>query len=257
MLGLTSVTFRNLRAEDIIALTAEAGLDGIEWGADVHVKPGDEERARQVGRMTREAGLRVLSYGSYLNTGRTKEPEKEFEAILNAALCLEAPMIRVWAGTIPPREAGPEDYAAASSLLRRLAERAGQCGIQVSTEYHRRTLTETADSALRLLEAAGACRTYWQPNPDISEEANLGELTRIQPYLTNVHVFCWEGSPETRFPLSHGEEIWRRYLRQIRSDRKERSYLLEFVKDDSTKQFLEDAATLKRWFSGNYEEDAG
>ena len=39
--GMTSVTFRKKSAEDVIAIVKEAGLDGIEWGGDIHVPAGD------------------------------------------------------------------------------------------------------------------------------------------------------------------------------------------------------------------------
>ena len=45
--GLVSVTFRQKSVEEIAALTAEAGLSGVEWGGDVHVPPGDREAARR------------------------------------------------------------------------------------------------------------------------------------------------------------------------------------------------------------------
>ena len=35
--GLTSVTFRQLTADQIITLARETGCTGIEWGSDVHV----------------------------------------------------------------------------------------------------------------------------------------------------------------------------------------------------------------------------
>ncbi len=39
--GLVSVTYRALPPAEIIALTAAAGLKGIEWAGDVHVPPND------------------------------------------------------------------------------------------------------------------------------------------------------------------------------------------------------------------------
>ena len=38
--GLCSITFRDLSVDDVVALAADAGLAGIEWGADRHVPPG-------------------------------------------------------------------------------------------------------------------------------------------------------------------------------------------------------------------------
>ena len=59
--GLVSVTFRQKSVEEIAALTAEAGLSGVEWGGDVHVPPGDREAARRAAQLTHRAGLEVLS----------------------------------------------------------------------------------------------------------------------------------------------------------------------------------------------------
>lgn len=64
-LALTSVTFRSLGVDQVIALAKEAGLDGIEWGGDIHVPMGDLSAARIAGEKTSAAGLSVLSYGSY------------------------------------------------------------------------------------------------------------------------------------------------------------------------------------------------
>ena len=43
--GLVSVTFRQLAPEALIDLAARAGLAAIEWGADIHVPPGDDANA--------------------------------------------------------------------------------------------------------------------------------------------------------------------------------------------------------------------
>lgn len=44
MLGLTSISFRGKTCTEVIGLAKKAGLDGIEWGGDVHVPPENEER---------------------------------------------------------------------------------------------------------------------------------------------------------------------------------------------------------------------
>ena len=82
--GLVSVTFRQKSVEEIAALTAEAGLSGVEWGGDVHVPPGDREAARRAARLTRQAGLEVLSYGSYYRC----QPGEDFTPVLESALAL-------------------------------------------------------------------------------------------------------------------------------------------------------------------------
>ena len=44
--GLTSVTFRQLSVDQIIALVREIMNAGIEWGSDVHIKTKAADRPR-------------------------------------------------------------------------------------------------------------------------------------------------------------------------------------------------------------------
>ena len=64
------MTLRQLPVEEVVAVAASAGLAAIEWGADVHVPPGDEAAAERgpVGRAS--AGVAVASYGSYYRARR-------------------------------------------------------------------------------------------------------------------------------------------------------------------------------------------
>ena len=61
--GLTSVTFRELSAAEVLCLAKEAGLAGLEWGGDIHLPPECPELAEELARRTAQAGLRSLSYG--------------------------------------------------------------------------------------------------------------------------------------------------------------------------------------------------
>lgn len=67
--GLVSVTFRDKTPEEIISAVKQCGLEGIEWGGDVHVLPGDVSRAREIRHLTEQAGLAVWAYGSYFEAG--------------------------------------------------------------------------------------------------------------------------------------------------------------------------------------------
>ena len=104
--GLTSVTFRQKSAAQIAALAAEAGLEGIEWGGDVHVPPGDAAAAASAARLTREAGLRVTSYGSYYHA----LPQEDFAPVLRSAAALGAPVVRIWAGDRPWEQLSEDVY---------------------------------------------------------------------------------------------------------------------------------------------------
>src|SRR5690554_2417803 len=104
--GLVSITFRQLSPREIVSLVKKSGLEGIEWGGDVHVPHGNLSVARDVAIMTEEEGLSVAAYGSYYRVGcEGQDDVPNFEEVLETALELKAPLIRVWAGNKGSHEA--------------------------------------------------------------------------------------------------------------------------------------------------------
>lgn len=246
--GLLSVTFRQLEPPDIIRLAAQAGLQAIEWGGDIHAPHGDVQAARAVSRLTREAGLAVASYGSYYRVGAADEDPKRvsFEAALASAEALEAPSIRVWAGQRGSAETDEDGWARTIQDAVRIAELAQRAGVAVDFEFHRNTLTDTRDSAVRLLTSCGHpnLRCHWQPATELAPAERRLDLEAVLPWLANVHVFQWQ--PGIRLPLAEGADEWRDYIAAVRADGRPHYVMLEFVKDDDPQQFLEDARTLRR-----------
>ncbi|MCU0793379.1 MAG: sugar phosphate isomerase/epimerase [Opitutaceae bacterium] len=96
--GLVSITFRKLSPVEIVGLVRKAGLRGIEWGGDVHAPHGDIGRAREVRALTEDAGLKVAAYGSYYRAGWSEANGLSFKHVLDSAVELGAPTIRVWPG---------------------------------------------------------------------------------------------------------------------------------------------------------------
>jgi 3-dehydroshikimate dehydratase len=246
--GVCSVTFRKLPPQEVIRLAAQAGLQGIEWGGDIHVPHGDLQKAREVARHTRDAGLVVSSYGSYYRAGHGDE--LPFEKVLATAKELEAPVIRVWAGKQDSHEASPEYWQKVVEDSRNIAQSASREGVTLCYEFHGNTLTDTGESARRLLEAVAhpAMRTYWQPRVEQSLLPNLRDLRRLLPWLVNVHAFWWSSAGERR-SLHEGEKSWNRFLQVVRLSQREHWVLLEFVRADSPEAFLQDARTLQQWLS--------
>ena len=245
--GLVSITFRELSPRQIVDLVVRADLDGIEWGGDVHVPHGDAARAREVGSMTRQAGLTTPSYGSYYRLGLGEaEP---FEEVLETAVSLGAPMVRVWAGGKGSADADAAYRKKVAAAAQRISEMAQQANVKVACEYHGNTLTDMAEAATRLLSEVGHENfgTYWQPL-GLPVEQELEAIEAIRPRLAHVHVFHW--GTDGRFALKEGEDVWTQYLRKIAEPPGDRYALLEFVRDDAPEAFREDAATLKRWLSG-------
>jgi len=243
--GLCSVTFRNLSVEDIINVSTQAGLAGIEWGGDVHVPPGDISHAQKVATLTEQAGLEVVSYGSYYRVGDRKNDEATFETILETAIALKASAIRVWAGTLGSEEADDIYRNQVVEDAKRIGSLAEQKGVSIHFEYHGNTLTDTKESAVQLMKEVDRPNVYiyWQPAVGLPVEDRLESIRGIRPWLSHVHVFHWEITD--RLPFKTGLEEWRTYLQALKEDHKNRYLFMEFVKDDSVDQFLEDASRLK------------
>ncbi|MDA0160073.1 hypothetical protein OM076_07355 [Solirubrobacter ginsenosidimutans] len=271
-LGLCSVTLRALGIEAVVAVAADAGLECIEWGADVHVPPGDLDAARRARAATESAGLRVASYGSYW---RCAGP---FAPVLASARELGAPRVRIWAGEVGSAGASPAEREEIARAARAAAATAvsppataatppttaatppttaatppttaatpattatsppATAPIDLAFEFHGGTLTDDVDSALALIEASGV-RAYWQPPQDMADAAALDALRRL-PHVPAVHVFSWwPGS--TRLRLCERRELWEAVFATFTHG----DALLEFVPGDDAALVAEEAEELRR-----------
>jgi hypothetical protein len=249
--GLLSITFRSLPAADICILAQRGNLRGIEWGGDIHVPPGDVQTARDVAQLTRDHGLSVASYGSYYRAGM----KTNFAPVLESALELDAPSIRVWAGEASAN-CGAARRAEIINDLNSITSLAAKSGIVVATEYHSGTLTDTRESTVHMLEetAESGMRTLWQPlffgGENIIEE-NLAALREVRSRLLNVHTYHWiqDGEELQRQPLSAGRVAWQHYFAELQNC--DAWALLEFVRDESTEQLLDDANLLNELVSSS------
>ena len=247
--GLVSVTFRPLSPREIVNLCLENELQGIEWGGDVHVPPGDWKTAREVGKLTREAGLEVACYGSYFRCDG-----EDFAPILDSALALEAPLIRVWAGKEPSHEMGDDYYDLIAANLRQICEMAAHENIRIATEYHGNTLTDTRESCRRLHKMVAHPNLFslWQPlrraqNFEPKIEENLEDLRDVAPFLSNLHVYEWaedENNQRQALSLENGAQ-WPQYLEELRKIGGDRFLMLEFVPTGQPEALPKEAAALR------------
>jgi len=260
--GLCSVTLRAHEPAQVVAAAAAAGLEVIEWGGDVHVPVGDEARAREVRARTEDAGLGVCSYGSYYGrvaasgddagsgdsaAGRDSAASGDFGAVLATAVALGAPRIRVWAGQQGSAQSTPSTRAGVVEQLRAAVDRAGSAGIEVATEYHPNTLTDTAASTRALLDEVGpGLTTYWQPPVGTPDGESLATLHAVLEHMVTVHVFSWWPGRE-RLSLEARADLWRQVCELVAADARRPTIpmLLEFVQDDEPSAVLRDASTLR------------
>lgn len=241
--GICSVTFRDRPVTEVIQLAKEAGLDAIEWGAKGHVPHGDMKAAKKAAHLTEEADLVVSSYGSYYVAGST-EP---FPPILKTAHELNTNTVRIWAGDVPSAEVDDAKFDMIVMDVKSNAHLAQKNGMQLLFEYHQNTLTDTPESALRLLKAVDESNVnlVWQPAESLSVEERINSLPKLAPWINNIHVFQWEDYFH-RYPLEEGKKNWVQYLDFITPSALIEQYaLLEFVKDDSSEQMKKDAQVLK------------
>jgi len=249
--GLCSVTLRTLSVDDVARLASECELHAIEWGADVHVRPGDVAARSRARAATAAAGCRVASYGSYLFAAGVPTGA-EILATLDTAVELGAPNVRVWAGF--GVEVGTDHYAALVNGLRFGCGEAGLRGLTLGLEFHGGTPTATVLGTLGLMDAVDAANlfTYWQPpywRAPTAPESNAAEVIALSARLSHLHVYEWAG-PEDRRPLAEGADRWLAVLAAATDARGwhgERVALLEFVTGDDPEALRRDAATLRGW----------
>ena len=243
-LGLCSVTFRERPAGDIIGICRDLGLQGIEWGGDIHLKPDTHTgHAEELAGRCAEAGIATPSYGSYFDV-LEGEPQ-DFGPVLSTTMALGADTVRVWPGWVRPEDVSEYQFESLARTSRRIAEMAVVRGIRVAFEFHDEAPTEGADATLRLLERVGHSNlyTYYQPIRPDEIGWNLENLERVYDRLAYVHVQVNDG--EDNFPLADYRTLWAGIIRRL----KDRAYggwlLFEFNRDNSVRQLELDTALIR------------
>ncbi len=245
--GLCSVSFRLLSVEEIIRQVKENGLNCIEWGGDVHVPVNDTENAERVRKLTLEAGLKILSFGSYYKC----ESAEGFEAVSKAAELLGARIIRIWAGTKDAEQYSQEEFSRLISVVRQCADIAKTRKQSLAFEFHFGTYNNSPTNAKRLLKAVDRenVKTYWQPMYWRDYESNEGEIDinvksikELYDDIVGVHIYGWK--KYQRFPLVEYLEKWKAYDKAL----PDTNGYLEFFLNDKIEQFMEDAKVLRDKF---------
>ncbi|QNS02367.1 sugar phosphate isomerase/epimerase family protein [Streptomyces xanthii] len=242
-LGLCSVTFRRLPALEVARYAVHAGLEVIEWGADVHAPADDPSTVRAVREISDRYGLMCCSYGSYFRA--CPGEAAGFPAVARAAALLGARRIRVWAGGTGSGYVLPDERHGTVRRLREAARIAADHGLTLATEFHGNTLTDTVDSTLRLLDEVDAdnFHTYWQPPQDVPDEEALAGLARLGDRVAAVHAFSWWPG-NTRRPLAERAGLWTAALGLL--DGRGLDALLEFVPGDDPEILAREASTLRQ-----------
>lgn len=172
----------------------------------------DKVNAERVAQLMTKADLKTSSYGTYYRLGSFEE----FAPYLEVAKILGATILRVWAGEKGSAETTFEGRQQIVADAQRIGELAAAEGLSISLEYHANTLTDTPESAARLMEEIDSEEVlfYWQPANDLTVKERLDSLPQLAQWITNVHVFHWENF-RNRFPLAEGFDDWKQYMEII------------------------------------------
>jgi len=241
--GLTSVTFREKTPEEVIRLTAEAGLSGIEWASHTHAHQGDVALAREIARMTRDAGLEVSSYGSYFQLGT----DRDITPFLESAQALGTDQMRIWGGNTGSADLTYDQRQALIEESQQISQKATQYGVTLSLESHNDTITDTLSSQVLCLfevNRPNFC-SYWQAALELPLEQRLHTIRTLYATgkLTNIHLFWYNDKREQQL-LREGAEYITNWLSVLKDDPATRYALIEFVKDGTEENFFQDAKTL-------------
>lgn len=253
--AITTVTLRSQSPEEVIATAKGQRIHAIEWAGDVHVPPGDFERAASVKALCEANGIIATSYGSYYQCDLGGAGSGPFQHDLGAdsavrtAQALGVNGLRVWAGRQGSADAGMDYREEVAGCLRKLCDRCSSLGINVHLEFHRNSLTDTAASAIALIDAVARDNLYcyWQPRHGASVQSNLADIHALGSRLSHVHVFHWllldDGTIDRR-PLKEGMERWQIYLDVLSCLPGQRYAMIEFVRDNKISQLADDALVL-------------
>lgn len=244
--GVVSVSFRKLSPEEILQGMVKAGLKYIEWGSDVHAPCTDDARLDELVELMKKYDITCSSYGGYFRLG--VNPIEELPDYLKATKKLGTNICRIWAGKANLEEMTPQWRKNMIEEGKKAAKLAEEAGVILCMECHRWTMTETKEYALELMEGVNSpnFRTYWQPNPDVSDEENIAYARMLKPYIEHIHVFYWPNGE--RVSLENGIENWKQYMKEFEGE--EKTLLLEFMYDGQITTLPAEAGFLRQIVAG-------
>lgn len=240
---LCTISYREKLLEVALDAAARMGFESVElWGREPHVpEVYDESRVKAIRGMLEERGLVARVLGSYLYLGRTnpKDDTVNLADTLHTAHGLRLPLVRVWASDVGSAKATEEIWEQTISEAQLACDRAAKMNVTFVVEMHDDTLADTAQSALRLMQAVD--RENFKLNFQISTtsgEDHLQRLEAVLPYVAHVHCqnFVPHGHDEARryvrVPLQAGEAKYEVLVGRLREAGYEGLLAIEFAADE-------------------------
>lgn len=242
-LGVASVTFRNKNVTEVVEIAKNAGINYIEWGADVHVKTLED--ALNAKKLCDQNGIKICSYGSYYRVGCGNG--EMWKKICENANAMGASSVRVWLGEKDSEKTSDDEYRRLLSDLKSICSVAKEYGLSVCPECHDNTFNNNTDAFLKIQNELNAdnFKTYFQSRY-FRFDYDIDRIEKTFGFIENVHVSYRDLAREQRFKKKD-----RRYLEKLLKKLLQMNFsgivLVEFTKGSKEKNFIKDINKLKAY----------
>ena len=239
-LGLCSVTFRKKSVCEVVDIAKKAGVEYIEWGGDVHVRSLDD--AREAKKLCDTAGIKISSYGSYINSAAYDE--SRWMDTCRIAREMGADSIRIWLGKKNSQITSEAEYKLILESTKKMCDIAAEYGLWVCPECHDNTYNNDTDAFLRFTGdlQKDNFKTYFQSRY-FRMAYDLDRIDRTYDYIKDVHVSYRDLKREQLF-RKKDKSYLDTLLKKLREKKFSGIVMVEFVCRNSEKEFLKDIEKL-------------
>ena len=198
-LGLCSGAYITRDAMGVIGAAVAARLEAIEWAADAHIGIGDRQAAERIMIATLSSGLTTASYSTLYRVGSEEGTTAHFDALLEIASILHAPIMRLyaWGNSVDAIEEangryGSKGFASRVAQFRRLGDRAAAKGITLCMSMGRGKCHDRYDRAVHLVESIDHdfVRVAWEDLPGAEPTEATAALNRAGRSTALLIVRC-------------------------------------------------------------------
>ena len=244
--GLASVTFRNKSVPEVVEIAKKAGVEYIEWGADVHVKTFED--ALFAKKLCEENNIKICSYGSYYTVG-CRDVE-HWNRICENANALGASSVRVWLGNKNSEETDKEGYSLILDDLISICAVAKKYNLIVCPECHDNTYNNNTDAFLKIRNDLDAdnFKTYFQSRY-FRFDYDIDRIERTFDFIENVHVSYRDLVKEQRF-RKKDKKYLDKLVRKFGEMNFDGVILIEFTKGSKVRNFIKDIRKIKNCLKG-------
>jgi len=192
-ISFCSIAFRKSSKTilEIIPIIADLGYDAIEiWGNHFGNIP-----LADIKDVLKENNLQVAMVSPYMDfTGSMENWRQSLataEEFLNKAVALGSPNVRVFTGVVGSADASDKQWRSTVEGLKYISSKAAGTGVNFALETHPKTLVDTVDSTLRLIDEVAADNLrvnldiyhMWEAHKDV-----VWVLEQLSPFISHIHA---------------------------------------------------------------------